>query len=158
MARFCEHFLLNNMNPSLNQTHFALTLLKLSAAASGAITLMISLTSCSSVPVPAGADLQGTWAQTGAGFERGRSVNWAQKVVIDKADGQGFAGFKQYSQDGGPTHRESINGVIGLDGHILFVDDDGTFQGRLFKGKLQGQYAEVGKDPAAVNLTLQRVP
>ena len=119
---------------------------------------MISLASCSLVQVPTGADLQGTWAQTGAGFERGRSVKWAQTVVIEKADGQGFAGFKQYTQDGGPTHRESINGVIGLDGHILFVDDDGTFRGRLIKGKLQGQYAEVGKDPAAVNLTLQRVP
>jgi hypothetical protein len=146
------------MNPSPNQSQFPLTLLKLSAAASGAITLMILLSSCSMVPVPTGAELQGTWAQTGAGFERGRSVNWAQTVVIDKADGQGFAGFKQYSQDGGPAHKESINGVIGLDGHILFVDDDGTFQGRLIQGKLQGQYAEVGKDPAAVNLTLQRLP
>jgi hypothetical protein len=144
------------MNSAPNQGHFPLAQFKRSAAASGFLALTIWLTSCSSVRVPAGADLKGTWAQTGTGFEGGRPVKWVQTVVIEKSDGQGFAGFKRYSQHGGPVQKEPINGVIGLDGHILFVDDDGTFQGRLIKGKLQGQYAEVGKDPAAVNLTLQR--
>jgi hypothetical protein len=144
------------MNHLPIQSRILLSLVKRSVSASGAVALVISLASCASLQVPAGENLKGTWAQTGAGFERGRPVNWVQTVVIEKADGQGFAGFKKYSQDGGPVQQEVINGVIGVDGHVLFVDDDGMFQGRLINGRIMGQYAEVGKDATAVNLVLTR--
>jgi len=52
--------------------------------------------------------------------------------------------------------REVVNGVIGVNGDVLIVDDDGTFEGRLVDGKLQGQYAEVGDDAAAINVELTR--
>jgi hypothetical protein len=144
------------MNHLPIQSRILLSLVKLSVSATGAIALVISLASCASMQVPTGDDLKGTWAQTGGGFERGRSVKWSQTVVIEKADGQGFAGFKKYSQNGGPTQQEAINGVVGVDGHVLFVDDDGMFQGRFINGMIMGQYAEVGKDATAVNLVLKR--
>ena len=107
--------------------------------------------------VPTGADLKGSWVQSGEGFEQGSPVTWEnQSVVIDAADGQGFAGYKEYTPAGGQPQKEVINGVIGVDGKILIVDSDGTFQGRLSDGELQGQYAEVGADAAAVNLVIVR--
>lgn len=107
--------------------------------------------------VPTGADLKGTWVQTGAGYENGDSVTWEnQTVVIDEADGQGFAGFKEYTREGGQPQKEVVNGVIGLDGEILMVDGDGRFEGRLIDDKLQGQYDEIGADGAAMNVELTR--
>lgn len=107
----------------------------------------------SSAQVPTGEDLKGTWAQSGAGYEKGTSVIWEnQTVVIEEADGQGFAGHKEYT----PPQKENVNGVVGPDGSVLIVDEDGTFQGRLVDGKLQGQYAGVGGDAAAINVELAR--
>jgi len=107
--------------------------------------------------VPTGADLKGTWIQTGAGFEQGAPVTWEnQTVVIEEASGQGFAGYKEYQGANEQPQKEAVNGVIGLDGSILIVDGDGTFQGRLSDGKLQGQYAEVGDDAAAINVEISR--
>lgn len=107
--------------------------------------------------VPTGADLRGTWTQNGAGYENGVPVTWEnQTVVIDEADGQGFAGFKEYTREGEPPQREIVNGVIGPDGNILIVDEDGRFEGRLVDGTLRGQYAEIGDDPGAINVELSR--
>jgi len=123
-----------------------------------AAAVLITVASCSSVEVPAGDDLKGTWRQTGAGYEQGRPVNWGNHiVVIEKASGQGFAGFKEYKRDGEQPQKEALNGVIGLDGNVLIVDEDGTFEGRFVGGKLRGQYAEVGGgDAAAINVELTR--
>ncbi len=129
-------------------------------AAVGAAALVITLAACgsdSSVQVPTGEDLKGTWAQSGAGYERGAPVTWEnQTVVIEEADGQGFAGYKEYTQKGEQPKKEDVNGVVGPDGNVLIVDEDGTFRGRLVDGKLTGQYAEVGEDAAAINVELAR--
>lgn len=125
--------------------------------AASAAAVMITVASCASVEVPAGDDLKGTWSQTGAGYERGGPVTWEnQTVVIEKATGQGFAGFKEYTREGEQPQKETVNGVIGLDGNVLIVDEDGTFNGRLVGGKLKGQYAEIGDDAAAINVELTR--
>lgn len=122
-----------------------------------AAAVIITVASCSSVQVPTGEDLKGTWIQTGAGYEKGRPVTWEnQTVVIEKADGQGFAGFKKYTREGEQPQREAVNGVIGLNGDVLIVDEDGKFEGRFVDGKLQGQYAETGDDAAAINVELTR--
>lgn len=135
-------------------------LISATVAAVGAGVVLTAVAGCgsdSSASVPTGADLKGTWSQSGAGFEKGVPVTWEnQAVVIEKADGQGFAGFKEYTREGGKTQREAVNGVVGLDGNILFVDQDGKFEGRLIDGKLQGQYAEVGDDAAAINVEIVR--
>lgn len=119
-----------------------------------------ALTGCgtdTAAPVPNGADLKGTWVQQGTGYENGSPVTWEnQTVVIDEADGQGFAGFKEYTREGQPPQKEIIKGVIGPGGDILIVDEDGLFEGRFVDGRMQGQYAEVGDDATAINLELSR--
>ena len=108
------------------------------------------------VPVPTGADLEGEWAMSGEGYEQGAPAIWEdQKLVVEEADGQGFAGYKEWSK-GEEEQKEDVNGVISHDGNVLIVDTDGSFHGRLIDGKLQGQYAEFGDDAAAMNLTMQR--
>ena len=82
--------------------------------------------------IPTGADLKGTWNQTGAGYERGAQATWDnQKVVITEATGQGFTGFKEYVKPG-------------------------IFRGRLVDGKIRGQYAEAGADSTAFNVEFDR--
>lgn len=131
-------------------------------AARTAITavVIITLASCgsdSSVAVPTGDDLEGTWIQEGAGYEDGEPVTWEdQTVVIEESEGQGFAGFKEYTRDGEQPQRETVNGVVGVDGDVLIVDEDGTFVGRFVDGRLVGQYAELGDDTAAINVELVR--
>ena len=89
--------------------------------------------------------------------QNGTPVTWQnQTVVIDEAEGQGFAGFKEYAREGEQPQKEVLNGVIGPNGDILIVDEDGTFAGQLTDGRLQGQYAESGDDAAAINLELSR--
>jgi hypothetical protein len=126
----------------------------------GAATTIVAVAGCgaeSSESVPTGADLTGTWIQSGAGYEQGAPVVWEnQTLVIESADGQGFTGFKEYTREGEQPQREAVNGVIGLDGNILIVDGDGRFDGRLTDGKLQGQYGESGADAAAINVEISR--
>lgn len=111
----------------------------------------------SSDSVPTGAELIGTWAQNGAGYEQGSPSAWEdQTVVIESADGQGFTGYKEYTSDDGGAQREIVNGVVGTDGEILIVDEDGFFRGRLDDGAILGQYVEVGADSAAMNVELTR--
>lgn len=112
----------------------------------------------SSDKVPAAKDLMGTWAQTGAGFEEGKPVTWKdQKLVVDQAEGQGFAGFKEYHNEGEDPQREAVNGAVGVDGEIRIADDDGFFVGRLVDGKILGQYVEVQKGESQVlNVELVR--
>ncbi len=129
-------------------------------AAIGAGAVIAAVAGCgtdSSAPVPTAADLKGTWLQTGTGYEMGVPVIWEnQTVVIEKVDGQRFAGFKEYTREGEQPKKEMVNGVVGLNGDILMVDEDGSFRGRLIDGKVQGQYAEVGSDAAAINVELSR--
>lgn len=109
--------------------------------------------------IPTGAELKGTWNQTGAGYEGGvLDTDLDRKIVITAADGQGFTGFKEHSKPGATAQKETLNGVVGVDGDILMTDDDGFFRGRLVDGKIQGQYAEVGKDSAALNIVLEKQP
>ncbi len=129
------------------------------AAAFGAaaVSTLVGCGAETSAAVPTGADLKGTWNQAGAGYENGQPVRWDnQTVVIDEADGQGFAGYKEYTRAGEQPQKESVNGVIGPAGEILIVDEDGHFTGRLVDGTLRGQYAEVGDDATAINLELTR--
>ena len=145
------------MNFIFTQIKKRLTTLSRSFAIAGVAVVIITATSCSSSQVPKGEDLKGTWSQTGAGYENGRPVTWEnQTVVIEEASGQGFTGFKEYAREGEQPQKEPVNGVIGVNGNILIVDDDGKFEGRLVDGKLQGQYAEVGDDAAAINIVLTR--
>jgi len=111
-----------------------------------------------SAKVPAAKDLIGTWAQTGAGFEEGKPVTWQdQTLVVEKAEGQGFAGFKEYDNEGEDPRKELVNGAVGVDGDIRIVDEDGFFVGRLVDDKIQGQYVEVKKGESQVlNVELVR--
>ena len=111
-----------------------------------------------SAKVPAAKDLIGTWAQTGAGFEEGKPVTWQdQTLVVEKAEGQGFAGFKEYDNEGEDPRKELVNGAVGVDGDIRIVDEDGFFVGRLVDGKIQRQYVEVKKGESQVlNVELVR--
>ncbi len=122
-----------------------------------AVLALGACSSHSSPSAPKGADLKGTWVQTGAGFEKGVPVTWVnQTVVIDKADGQGFAGYKEYTREGEAPQKEIVDGVIGPTGDILITDNDGIFRGSLVDGKIQGQYAETGDDGAAMNVELTK--
>lgn len=125
-----------------------------------AVAVVVTVAACgsgSSVEVPTGEDLVGTWSQTGAGYENAVPVTWEnQTVVIVEAQGQGFTGFKEYTREGELPQTEAVNGVIGVDGDVLIVDEDGTFVGRFVDGRLQGQYAETGADASAINVELAR--
>lgn len=111
-----------------------------------------------SAEVPAAKDLIGTWAQTGAGFEEGKPVTWKdQTLVVEAAEGQGFAGFKEYHNEGEDPQKEAVNGAVGVNGDIRIVDEDGFFVGRLLDGKILGQYIEVKKGESQVlNVELAR--
>jgi len=130
----------------------------------GAASTIIATAGCSadsSAKVPTGADLKGTWIQAGDGYERGVRVTpenqgFAATVVIAEADGQGFTGYKEYTDPGEKPQREVLHGVIGLDGDILITDEDGFFTGKLLDGKIRGQFAEIGSDAAAINVELSR--
>lgn len=134
-------------------------------AASAIIALSGALSGCNSTApstkVPTGADLKGTWIQAGDGYERGARVTPENKgfeatVVIAEADGQGFTGYKELADPGEMPRKETLHGVIGLDGDILITDEDGFFTGKFVDGKIRGQYAEIGKDAAAINVELSR--
>lgn len=109
--------------------------------------------------VPTGADLKGTWTiASSEGFEKGKPATLAAdgRIVITQAKGQGFGGYKTYTDaegGGAPTQvKETINGAIASDGDILYVDDDGFFEGVLKDGVMTGQYTEVGADGTAMNV------
>ena len=130
-------------------------------AASAVVALASGCSAAPSITVPTGADLKGTWIQAGDGYERGVRVTPENKgfeatVVIAEADGQGFTGYKEHTDPGESPQREVVHGVIGLDGDILITDEDGFFTGKLVDGKIRGQYAEIGKDAAAINVELSR--
>ena len=125
--------------------------------AAGVVAAVAGCGADSAESVPTGADLVGTWNQAGVGYEKSGPVTWEnQTLVIEEADGQGFVGFKEYTSEDGQPQRESVIGVIGPDGNILIVDEDGRFEGRLSEDTLQGQYSEIGDDPAAMNLEITR--
>lgn len=127
------------------------------AAAAAFLMIAAGCTTDEASSAPTGAELIGTWEQSGAGFERGVSVTWVdQVVVIESADGQGFTGFKEYTPAGEATQTETLNGVIATNGDILITDEDGVFRGRLENGTILGQYAETGDDAAAINVELVR--
>lgn len=128
-------------------------------AAAAAVLLVAGCASGSTAKAPAAAELQGSWIQNGAGFERGVPVTWEnQKVVIERADGQGFTGYKEYTREGESPQKEVINGAVGTDGRILMADEDGVFDGRLVDGKIVGQYTETGDDAGVINVELTRGP
>jgi hypothetical protein len=103
-----------------------------------------------------GADLEGTWIQSGAGFEKGEAITWSdQTIVIDTVEGAGFAGYKEYTLDG-VAQRETLNGVVGLDGEIFMSDEDGFYEGRFEDGAFVGEYVEIGEDSTAMNVTFTR--
>lgn len=129
--------------------------------ASAIIAVASGCNAGSSTKVPTGADLKGTWTQSGDGYERGVRVTpenqgFTATVVIAEADGQGFTGYKEHTDPGEKPQKEVLHGVVGLDGDILITDEDGFFTGKLIDGKIRGQYAEIGKDAAAINLELSR--
>lgn len=135
------------------------TLLTAAAATLAAASITIAA-GCGgdSAQVPTGADMKGKWAQAGTGFEKGAPITWDTRdaVVIDKAEGQSFGGYKQYTPPGGTPQRETVNGVIAPDGDILITDEDGFFEGTYADGVITGQYAETGADNAALNVTLTK--
>ena len=129
-------------------------------AATSLIAVGAGCASEAEADVPTGADVKGTWVQEGAGYENGTSIRWTdQTVVINAADGQGFAGYREYTPaDGGEAQREALNGVIGLDGEVFIADADGFYEGQFEDGAFVGEYVEVGSDATAMNVTLTRRP
>jgi len=130
----------------------------LSAAVTAAlVTIATGCQTDSADSVPTGAELIGTWAQNGVGYEQGEPATWVdQTVVIESADGQGFTGYKEYTSEGDVAQQEIVNGVIGADGEIIIADEDGFFRGRLDNGAIIGQYVEAGADHGAMNIELTR--
>lgn len=111
----------------------------------------------SATKIPTGAELKGTWSQSGSGYGMGVPDIWQDvTVVVTEADGQAFTGFKEHAERDQAPKKETVNGVVGVDGDILITDEDGIFRGRLVDGKIVGQYAEVGPDNAALNVELVR--
>jgi len=97
----------------------------LSAAVTAAlVTIATGCQTDSADSVPTGAELIGTWAQNGVGYEQGEPATWVdQTVVIESADGQGFTGYKEYTSEGDVAQQEIVNGVIGADGEIIIADE-----------------------------------
>ncbi len=123
----------------------------------GASICLLGCSAKTSAKIPTGADLKGTWNQSGTGYEMGRLVTWKdQRIVIDTVDGQAFTGFKEYTPEGKGPQKELVNGAIGVSGDIVMTDEDGVFQGRLIDGRVQGIYAEIGADAATINVELSK--
>ncbi len=126
-------------------------------AAAASITIAAGCGSSDSAEVPTGADMKGTWVQTATGYDNGKLDSWkgdaAGNIVFDKASGQSFTGYKTYTPPEGGAVKETMQGVIAPDGDILITDEDGFFEGTLENGTFTGQYAEMGADSAAMNVT-----
>jgi len=102
------------------------------------------------------SDLEGTWIQSGKGFEQGQSITWDnQKIVIETTDESGFAGYKEFTRDEG-LQRETLNGVLGPDGLVVISDTDGFYEGRFINGNFVGIYIETGEDSTVMNVTFVR--
>lgn len=127
------------------------------AVTAALVTIATGCQTDSADSVPTGAELIGTWAQNGVGYEQGEPATWVdQTVVIESADGQGFTGYKEYTPEGDVAKQEIVNGVIGADGEIIIADEDGFFRGRLDDEAIIGQYVEAGADHGAMNIELTR--
>lgn len=113
----------------------------------GASICLLGCSAKTSAKIPTGADLKGTWNQSGTGYEMGRLVT---------VDGQAFTGFKEYTPEGKGPQKELANGAIGVSGDIVMTDEDGVFQGRLIDGRVQGTYTEIGADAATINVELSK--
>lgn len=125
--------------------------------AAALITVAAGCGSSSSAEVPTGADMKGTWTSTGSGYEDGKAVTWqSSTIIIDKAVGQAFSGNEKYTGSGGVVFKEPIQGVIAPDGDILIVEEDGFSEGTLENGVFTGQYAEIGDEPTAMNVTMTK--
>ena len=102
------------------------------------------------------SDLEGTWIQSGKGFEQGQSITWDnQKIVIETTDESGFAGYKEFTRDEG-LQRETLNGVLGPDGLVVISDTDGFYEGRFINGNFVGIYIETGEDSTVMHVTFVR--
>ena len=128
-------------------------------AAAASITIAAGCGSSDSAEVPTGADMKGTWVHSATGYDNGEfeseqgDIN-ITAVVIDRANGQAFAGYKRYTPAGGGSpQKEAMQGVIAPDGTILITDEDGSYTGTLANGVFTSQYAESGADSAAMNVT-----
>ena len=127
------------------------------AVTAALVTIATGCQTDSADSVPTGAELIGTWAQNGVGYEQGEPATWVdQTVVIESADGQGFTGYKEYTPEGDVAKQEIVNGVIGADGEIIIADEDGFFRGWLDDEAIIGQYVEAGADHGAMNIELTR--
>ncbi|WP_216900614.1 hypothetical protein [Synechococcus sp. CCY 9618] len=136
---------------------FRISSLFTAVSMAAAVTLGAGCQANPAARVPSAGELKGTWAQTGTGYEQGRPVSWEnQTLVVEEAEGQGFTGYKTYQREGEPAQKEVLNGVIAPNGDILITDEDGVFRGRFLDDTIQGQYAEVGADSAAINVQLTR--
>lgn len=125
--------------------------------AAALITVAAGCGSSSSAEVPTGADMKGTWTSTGSGYENGKAVTWqSSTIIIDKAVGQAFSGNEKYTASGGVVFKEPIQGVIAPDGDILIIEEDGFYEGTLENGVFTGQYAEIGDEPTAMNVTMTK--
>ena len=158
---FFEQVMMNKPKSPRSSMKHTISALACAGAASAIIAVASGCSAAPSTKVPTGADLKGTWNQAGDGYERGGRVTPENKgfeatVVIAEADGQSFTGYKEHTDPGEKTQKETLHGVIGLDGDILITDEDGFFTGKLVDGEIKGQYAEIGKDAAAINVELSR--
>lgn len=125
--------------------------------AAALITVAAGCGSSSSAEVPTGADMKGTWTSTGSGYQDGKVETWVRgTIIIDKAVGQAFSGNEKYTASGGVVVSETIQGVIAPDGDILIVEEDGFYEGTLENGVFTGQYAEMGDEPTAANVTMTK--
>ncbi len=125
--------------------------------AAALITVAAGCGSSSSAEVPTGADMKGTWTSMYSGYAVGKAVTWPPStIIIDKAVGQAFSGNEKYTTSGGVVFREPTQGVIAPDGDILIIQEDGFYEGTLENGVFTGQYAEIGDEPVAMNVTLTK--
>lgn len=126
-----------------------------------AVAASITIAGCGgseSADVITGADMKGTWAQTGTGYQSGKLTKWGTaRITFDQADGQTFGGYKTFTpNDGGAPVKRTMQGVISPDGEILITDSDGFYEGTVENGVFTGDYAEMGDDAAAMSITMTK--
>jgi hypothetical protein len=127
-------------------------------AALGAAATITVAAGCGSdsASVPTGEELKGTYVIAGEGYADGKPQKWDNPdstMVIDMANGQAFAGSKSYVNGEGQKQSYTVNGVIASDGDILITEPDAFFEGTYADGVITGQYAEMGDDATAANIT-----
>lgn len=123
-------------------------------AASGALLFSACSSGSSSV---SGQQMVGTWAGTNSGYVVNDAfVTQETKLVVERAEGQAFAGYKEWTEADGTTASQEIKGVVTPEGRVFIVEEDAVLEATLSGSEITGVYAETGEDHAAFAVALTK--